>query len=89
MNISELSQLNTYIESEIAPSIISHGGNIQIRALNENTLTLELNGACVLCPADKMTKQGIELQLKSKFAFLKEVKFESVIEKPAPLKLKI
>ena len=78
MNIRALSKLNSYIELELAPPIRSHGGEIKLIRLEDKTSVLELTGACVLCTADTMTKSGIELQIKSKFDFIDEVKFETV-----------
>ena len=76
MNIKTLSELNSCIELELAPPIRDHGGEIKLNKVEGKTILLELTGACVLCPADNMTKQGIELQIKSKFAEIDEIIFE-------------
>ena len=78
MNIRALNELNSYIEVELAPPIRNHGGEIKLHTIENKTAVLELTGACVLCPADAMTKSGIELQIKSKFNFIDEVKFETI-----------
>ena len=77
MNIKQLNEVNSYIESEIAPGIHAHGGDIKLHKLEDGNLSLELTGACVICPADQMTRTGIELQIKSKFDFIEDISFES------------
>ena len=76
MNIRELNELNSYIELVLAPPIRDHGGDIKLLEVEDRKLVLELTGACTLCPADTMTKKGLELQLKSKFTSIEEVQFE-------------
>jgi Fe-S cluster biogenesis protein NfuA len=77
MNIRLLNELNSYIELELAPPIREHGGEIKLHRVEGTTIVLELTGACVLCPADTMTKKGLELQLKAKFDFIEKIEFEN------------
>ena len=77
MNLKQLNELNTFIETEISPAIRTHGGEVKLNRLSDSVAYLELQGACVICPADEMTKKGIEIQITSKFSFVTSVVFES------------
>lgn len=60
----------------IRPAIQADGGDIFLRAVDEETgiVTVELVGACVSCPASTVTlKAGIERILKDKVPGVTEV----------------
>lgn len=53
---------------EIRPFLVSDGGNIRLISIEENTVKVQLEGACSGCSVNQMTlKNGVEATIK-KFA---------------------
>lgn len=79
-NIKELSwgaDLEKIVEKEIRPSLQMDGGDIRLVDFDEATgvLQVELQGHCAHCPMMEYTlKEGIEVELKSHFSQIKEVR---------------
>ena len=63
-----MSDLNQRIEQarhEIRPFLKSDGGDIELVGIENNTVKVQLLGACVDCSVNQMTlKQGVELTVK-------------------------
>jgi Fe-S cluster biogenesis protein NfuA len=63
-----MSDLNKRIEQaleEIRPFLKSDGGDIELVGIENNTVKVQLLGACVSCSVNQMTlKQGVELTVK-------------------------
>ena len=63
-----MSDLNQRIEQaleEIRPFLKSDGGDIELVGIENNTVKVQLLGACVSCSVNQMTlKQGVELTVK-------------------------
>jgi len=54
--------------SEIRPFLEADGGNISLVEITENTVSVQLEGACLGCSVNQMTlKNGVEATIK-KFA---------------------
>jgi Fe-S cluster biogenesis protein NfuA len=72
-----MSDLNQRIEEaleEIRPFLISDGGDIELVAVEKDTVKVQLLGACVGCSVNQMTlKQGVELTVKKYAPEIKEV----------------
>lgn len=50
---------------EIRPFLQSDGGDISIISIEEETVTVRLEGACVGCSVNQMTlKSGVEMTIK-------------------------
>ena len=50
---------------ELRPALQSHGGDLELVAIEDKTVRLKLKGACHGCPHAMMTiKQGIEQALR-------------------------
>ncbi|MDG2193595.1 MAG: NifU family protein [Polaribacter sp.] len=50
---------------EIRPFLISDGGNIKLLSIENNVVSVELEGACVSCSVNQMTlKNGVEAIIK-------------------------
>ena len=64
-----MSDLNQRIEQaleEIRPFLKSDGGDIALLGVEEQTVKVQLLGACVGCSVNQMTlKQGVELTIKN------------------------
>lgn len=60
---------------EVRPSLQADGGDIKLVEVTEdNTVLVELQGACAGCPMSQMTlKQGVESYLKRKIPEVKSV----------------
>jgi Fe-S cluster biogenesis protein NfuA len=59
---------------EIKPSIQADGGNIELVAIENNTVKVRLQGACVGCPMATLTlKQGVERLIKAKVPEIRNV----------------
>jgi Fe-S cluster biogenesis protein NfuA len=53
--------------AEIRPQIQADGGDIELVAVEGNTVKVRLRGACVGCPMSALTlKQGVERLIKAK-----------------------
>ena len=60
--------------AEIKPQIQADGGDIDLVAVENNTVKVRLRGACVGCPMSALTlKQGVERIIKSKVPEVKSV----------------
>ena len=72
-----MSDLNQRIEQaleEIRPFLKSDGGDIELIGIENNTVKVQLLGACVSCSVNQMTlKQGVELTVKKYAPEIKEV----------------
>jgi len=64
----ELQELTATVEKaleEIRPFLISDGGNISLVSIEDNIVTVKLEGACVGCSINQMTlRNGVEASVK-------------------------
>ncbi|CAM1349648.1 MULTISPECIES: NifU family protein [Tenacibaculum] len=59
---------------EIRPFLVSDGGNIKLLSIEENTVKVQLEGACSGCSVNQMTlKNGVEATIKKYAPEIKEV----------------
>jgi len=59
---------------KIRPMLQADGGDVELVAVNEGTVTVHLKGACSGCPMSQMTlKNGIERMLKEQIPEVKSV----------------
>ena len=50
---------------EIRPFLISDGGNIKLLSIENSTVKVQLEGACIGCSVNQMTlKNGVEATIK-------------------------
>lgn len=60
--------LNKNVENaleEIRPFLLADGGNISLVGIEDNVVTVKLEGACVGCNVNQMTlKNGVEATIK-------------------------
>ena len=72
-----MNDLNQRIEQaleEIRPFLKSDGGDIALLGIEDQTVKVQLMGACVGCSVNQMTlKQGVELTIKKYAPEIKEV----------------
>lgn len=63
------------LKEKIAPKLQADGGGVMLKEIREdNTVVVELTGACGCCPFSLMTlKAGVEAELKKEFPEIKEV----------------
>ena len=60
--------------AEIKPKIQADGGDIDLVAVENNTVKVRLRGACVGCPMSALTlKQGVERIIKQKVPEIQSV----------------
>ena len=65
---SQEKEIDAIITEYIKPAVESDGGNITLKSLEGNIVTVNLKGACSGCPSAASTlKGGIESLLKEKF----------------------
>jgi Fe-S cluster biogenesis protein NfuA len=59
---------------EIRPFLISDGGNIKLLSIEENTVKVQLEGACIGCSVNQMTlKNGVEATIRKYAPHIEEV----------------
>lgn len=59
---------------EIKPHIQADGGDIELVAIEKNTVKVRLHGACAGCPMSALTlKQGVERLIKAKVPEIRSV----------------
>jgi len=59
---------------EIKPQIQADGGDIQLVAIEKDTVKVRLQGACAGCPMAALTlKQGVERLIKAKVPEIRSV----------------
>jgi Fe-S cluster biogenesis protein NfuA len=50
---------------EIRPFLLSDGGNIKLLSIEDNTVKVQLEGACIGCSVNQMTlKNGVEATIR-------------------------
>ena len=60
--------------AEIKPQIQADGGDIELVAIENETVKVRLRGACVGCPMSALTlKQGVERLIKARVPEIKSV----------------
>lgn len=74
MMSNNLNEIESFIEKNIRPYLISHGGDVEIVSFNNNMLRVKLMGQCMTCPASADTfEESIKNVLLSEFKELKDV----------------
>ncbi len=74
MMSNNLNQIESFIEKNIRPYLISHGGDVEIVSFNNNMIRVKLMGQCMTCPASADTfEESIKNVLLSEFKELKDV----------------
>jgi len=59
---------------EIRPFLLSDGGNIKLLSIENNTVKVQLEGACSGCSVNQMTlKNGVEATIKKYAPHIEEV----------------
>lgn len=59
---------------EIRPFLVSDGGNIKLLSIENNTVKVQLEGACSGCSVNQMTlKNGVEATIKKYAPIIEEV----------------
>lgn len=59
---------------EIRPFLVSDGGNIKLLSIENNTVKVQLEGACSGCSVNQMTlKNGVEATIKKYAPVIEEV----------------
>ena len=59
---------------EIRPFLVSDGGNIKLLSIENNTVKVQLEGACSGCSVNQMTlKNGVEATIKKYAPEIEEV----------------
>lgn len=71
----ELKKQVSEVIDQIRPYLVADGGNIEFIDLTEdNTVLVQLQGACASCPMSKMTlKNGVEAAVKKALPQIKSV----------------
>lgn len=71
-----LERVNYFIQSEVAPNLAGHGGNVSVVEITEdNVVILQFGGGCNGCSMiDYTFTEGIEKQLLAHFPEIKGVK---------------
>jgi Fe-S cluster biogenesis protein NfuA len=65
--MSETEEKVQKVLAEIRPQIQADGGDIELVAVEGETVKVRLRGACVGCPMSALTlKQGVERLIKAK-----------------------
>lgn len=60
--------------SEIRPFLESDGGNIRLLSIEDATVKVQLEGACIGCSVNQMTlKNGVEATIKKYAPHIQEV----------------
>ena len=71
---SLMERVQWVIDSEINPSVASHGGVVTLVEVQDGNVMLRFGGGCHGCSSSSATlKFGIETRLKEKFPDIKEI----------------
>lgn len=71
---NNLNAIESFIEKNIRPYLISHGGDMEIVSFDNSILRVKLIGQCMTCPASADTfEESIKNVLLSEFKELKDV----------------
>lgn len=74
MENQELHDIVEKALEEIRPFLISDGGNISLVSIEEDTVKVRLEGACVGCSINQMTlRNGVEASIKKHAPQIKQV----------------
>ena len=66
LNSPEAQEVQKLFEEEINPSLAGHGGFVTLKAVEKDTVYLEMGGGCQGCAMSYMTlKEGIETAIKT------------------------
>lgn len=72
-----LDELKINVENaleEIRPYLIADGGNISLVEITDNTVSVQLEGACLGCSVNQMTlKNGVEATIKKHAPQIKRI----------------
>jgi Fe-S cluster biogenesis protein NfuA len=61
-------RLEAFIDSDVRPFLQQDGGDIELKAVDDGIVKVNLHGACGTCPSSIMTLQfGVERRLKEVF----------------------
>jgi Fe-S cluster biogenesis protein NfuA len=71
--IDQLKVIQGFIDEKIAPGVQSHGGDVLVKSLENNVLTLELTGACGSCGVQAYTSESISNYILEEFPNLDDV----------------
>mgnify|MGYP003154236177 CR=1 FL=1 len=77
MSDSFRTELQTFIEDTINPSLSAHGGWVEVIVADKESgvIEMKMNGGCHGCAASALTMQhGIESAIKGQFPEIKEIK---------------
>jgi Fe-S cluster biogenesis protein NfuA len=69
----QLKIIQNFIDEKISPGVQSHGGDVIVRNLENNVLTLELTGACGSCGVQAYTSESISNYILEEFPDLDDV----------------
>lgn len=68
------------LDTEIRPYVQADGGDIELLAVEGNTVKVRLLGACVTCPSSLVTlKQGVQTRLQARIS--KDLIVEEVLDR--------
>lgn len=71
---NNLNAIESFIEKNIRPYLISHNGDMEIVSFDKSILRVKLIGQCMTCPASADTfEESIKNVLLSEFKELKDV----------------
>lgn len=74
MTVVELREIIEIALQEIRPFLEADGGNISIVDVTEDTVSVQLEGACLGCSVNQMTlKNGVEATIKRHAPQIKKV----------------
>lgn len=74
MTAEELKEIIETALQEIRPFLEADGGNISIVDISEDTVSVQLEGACLGCSVNQMTlKNGVEATIKRHAPQIKRV----------------
>ena len=69
-----INKLEKLLDKKIRPSLMAHGGNIEIIDYDNDILFVKLQGGCQGCSSAKATlKDGVEKAVKKEFPEVKKV----------------
>ncbi len=74
MEVSILKEKVEIALAEIRPFLLADGGDITLVSISDETVTVQLEGACLSCSVNQMTlKNGVEATIKKYAPEIKRV----------------
>jgi len=79
-SVARLRALEDFVRERIAPTVLSHGGAVEIVRFEADVVELTLSGACSACSLEVLSSERISEYLFERFPWLADVVVHDQVE---------